>query len=71
MKSFCFVKANIQEPVQTTILASQKSISQQIETIGKLGEVASKYPYYKYNYLWTRDIQNAVRELYHCDIEWC
>ena len=31
----------------------------------KLGEVASKYPYYKYNGLWTRDVQNAVREPDH------
>lgn len=35
----------------------------QSETISKLGEVGSKYPYYKYNSLWTRDIQNAVCRL--------
>ena len=36
---------------------------EQIETIAKLSEVASQYPYYKYNNLWTRDIQNAVWKL--------
>lgn len=48
--------------VQNVISDAQNSILLQVETIGKLNEVASKFPYYKYNGLWTRDIQNAVRE---------
>ncbi len=36
------------------------NIKQQAETISKLSDVASKYPYYKYNGLWTRDVQNSV-----------
>jgi hypothetical protein len=47
--------------VQSTVLDAQKSILKQIEIIRNLAEVASKYPYYKYNALWTRDIQNTVR----------
>ena len=46
--------------VQSTISDAEKSIHQQIETIARLGHVASKYPYYRYNGIWTRDVQNAV-----------
>lgn len=46
--------------VESTVLDAEKSISQQVQTISKLADVASKYPYYKYNSMWTRDVQNAV-----------
>jgi len=36
------------------IFAEQKNV------IGQLAAVASQYPYYKYNGIWTREIQNAV-----------
>ncbi|RPB22733.1 Translin [Terfezia boudieri ATCC MYA-4762] len=43
------------------LVASTQSIfAEQKVTIGQLAEAASKYPYYKYNNIWTRDIQNAV-----------
>jgi len=43
------------------LIATTDSIfSEQKATIGQLAEVASKYPYYKYNNIWTRDIQNAT-----------
>ena len=43
------------------LIATTDSIfAEQKATIGQLAEVASKYPYYKYNDIWTRDIQNAV-----------
>lgn len=29
--------------------------------IGGLVEIVKDYPYYKYNGLWTRDLQNTVR----------
>lgn len=46
--------------VHDTIQDGERSISEQVECIGKLAVVASRYPYYKYNSIWTRDIQNAV-----------
>ncbi|KAK6329685.1 hypothetical protein TWF696_003555 [Orbilia brochopaga] len=43
-----------------TLLASAKpSFDQQREILKELGTVASKYPYYKYNGLWSKEIQNA------------
>ncbi|MCJ1298862.1 hypothetical protein MMC08_001653 [Hypocenomyce scalaris] len=44
----------------STIADAENSVSRQVETISKLADVASKYPYYKYNGMWTRDVQNAV-----------
>lgn len=46
--------------VQDTLTEAWKSIAEQAETILKLNILASGYPYYKYNGLWTRDIQNTV-----------
>lgn len=44
-----------------TIQDGERSISEQVQSISELAVVASRYPYYKYNSMWTRDIQNAVR----------
>jgi len=46
--------------VYNTLHDGQRSISEQVESIKKLAAVASRYPYYKYNSMWTRDMQNAV-----------
>ena len=54
--------------VESTLSEARNSTIQQVETISKLGEVASKYPYYKYNGMWTRDMQNAVS---HYFLEQC
>ena len=35
-------------------------MNKQVEVIGKLKEVASKHPYYRYNSMWSREMQNAV-----------
>lgn len=35
-------------------------IKQQVETVGKVAEYASAHPYYKYNFKWTRPVQDAV-----------
>ena len=42
------------------IADTEPSIKEQISIVGRLSETASEYPYYKYNSLWTRDIQNTV-----------
>ncbi|KZF23568.1 putative Translin-1 [Xylona heveae TC161] len=46
--------------------AAENAIREQVGTINKLAEVASKYPYYKYNFMWTRDIQNACFAILLC-----
>ena len=46
--------------VGTLVAETEKSISEQTKTIAALATFASNYPYYKYNSIWTRDIQNAV-----------
>jgi len=46
--------------VFSTVEEAKKSILEQVESIRKLAAVASRYPYYKYNSMWTRDMQNAV-----------
>lgn len=53
--------------VEGTLSEARNSTLQQVETVGKLSEVASKHPYYKYNSMWTREIQNVVGlELWSC-----
>ncbi|KAL8802140.1 MAG: hypothetical protein Q9182_004006 [Xanthomendoza sp. 2 TL-2023] len=37
------------------------SIMEQVNIIKEIETVASKHPYYKYNQLWTRDVQETVR----------
>lgn len=41
--------------------AAESSISHEVQAIQQLSEVASKYPYYKFNYAWSRQMQDAVR----------
>jgi len=45
---------------------AEKSIDRQIQTVSKLAEVASQHPYYKYNNLWTRDVQNLCFAVIFC-----
>ncbi|MCJ1374508.1 hypothetical protein MMC20_005740 [Loxospora ochrophaea] len=49
----------LERQVQPTITEASDSIAAQVTTISQLSAAASKHPYYKYNSLWTRDIQNA------------
>lgn len=48
-----------QSDLASTLSEAWESISKQVETIGKLNEVASKHPYYRYNTMWSREMQNA------------
>lgn len=45
------------------VSSAQNNIEKEAQIIQKLSEVASKHPYYKFNYAWTRQIQDVVREL--------
>ncbi|KAL8654367.1 MAG: hypothetical protein Q9226_003465 [Calogaya cf. arnoldii] len=42
---------------------ARSSIHEQIQTIQELSAVVSKYPYYKYNHMWTRHTQETIRAL--------
>lgn len=37
-----------------------KEIVAQKEDVAKLMSIASKHPFYKYNHIWTRELQNLV-----------
>ncbi|MCJ1246173.1 hypothetical protein MMC30_003378 [Trapelia coarctata] len=49
-----------------TVNGAEKSILPQVETIEKLAQVASRHPYYKYNSIWTRDVQNLCFSILLC-----
>lgn len=50
--------------VPSVVSAAQESIKNEVESIHKLSEAASKYPYYKYNGMWSRHVQDAVSTLH-------
>ncbi|CAO1597717.1 Translin-1 [Xanthoria calcicola] len=49
--------------VKEALKPARSSIDEQIQTISELGAMVSKYPYYKYNHLWTRHTQETIRSL--------
>ncbi|KAL5324121.1 hypothetical protein ACEPPN_008664 [Leptodophora sp. 'Broadleaf-Isolate-01'] len=51
------------EPV---LVAAEASIKEEVESISKLAAISSNSPYYKYNGLWTRDVQNVVFSILFC-----
>ena len=57
--------ANSSGPVPSVLTAAQANIEKEVATIQKLSEVASKHPYYKFNYAWTRHVQDAVSILFY------
>ncbi|KAK3373565.1 Translin [Lasiosphaeria ovina] len=44
----------------------EEGIRKEIESVGKLSQFASQYPYYKYNHMWTRMIQDAISTVLLC-----
>ncbi|KAK6007667.1 hypothetical protein QM012_004481 [Aureobasidium pullulans] len=48
------------------VSSAQESISKEVESIAKLSDAASKYPYYKYNGMWTRHVQDASFSILLC-----
>ena len=46
--------------VPDILKASQEPIDNVIATVGQLSQAASKMPYYKFNNMWSRQMQNAV-----------
>lgn len=43
------------------------ALSEQIKTVKELASSASKYPFYKWNSIWQRDIQAVISSLQLCD----
>ncbi|RDW82175.1 putative translin-1 [Coleophoma cylindrospora] len=52
--------------LKPVIESAENSIRLEIESVSKLSEVASKHPYYKYNGMWSRDVQNAITSILLC-----
>ncbi|THV95068.1 Translin, partial [Aureobasidium pullulans] len=48
------------------VSSAQESINKEVESIAKLSDAASKYPYYKYNGMWTRHVQDASFSILLC-----
>ncbi|KAK0940195.1 Translin-1 [Friedmanniomyces endolithicus] len=52
--------------VPSVVSSAQASIDKEVQTIHKLSETASKEPYYKFNYAWTRQIQDVCSSILLC-----
>ncbi|KAK0265873.1 Translin-1 [Friedmanniomyces endolithicus] len=58
--------ANTEVAVPSVVSSAQANIDKEVQTIHKLSETASKEPYYKFNYAWTRQIQDACSSILLC-----
>jgi hypothetical protein len=47
--------------VPNVLRAAQEPMESLIDTVSKLAQAASKMPYYKFNNMWSRQMQGAVR----------
>ena len=56
--------------VPSIVNAAETSITQEIRSIKELSDVASNYPYYKFNYAWSRQMQDAVRSSHILQYIW-
>ncbi|TKA22559.1 hypothetical protein B0A50_08129 [Salinomyces thailandicus] len=54
------------QDLQSVVKAAQTNIDKEIATIQQLSEIASKHPYYKFNYAWTRQMQDACYSVLLC-----
>ncbi|KAF1815237.1 Translin [Eremomyces bilateralis CBS 781.70] len=50
----------------SVIQASEASIRQQLPALSKLVQVASQHPYYRWNGIWSRQIQDLVFDIVYC-----
>jgi len=54
------------QAVKPVLESAENSLKDEIETVGNLAAVASNFPYYKYNGMWTREIQNVIFAILLC-----
>lgn len=47
-------------PVPAIVQLAEASVGNAVQIIGQLNELASKYPFYKYQWAWTRQMQDVV-----------
>jgi len=52
--------------IHSVVTAAQNSIANEVQSIQQLSEFASKHPYYKFNYAWTRHMQDAILSILTC-----
>lgn len=51
----------------SVLVPCNEALSEQTGTVKRLSETASQYPYYKWNSIWQRDIQNVISSMQLCD----
>lgn len=56
--------------MSTVLKAAEDPISNVIATISKLSQAASKVPYYKFNSMWSRQMQDAVSQPFRHSIRY-
>lgn len=49
--------------VSEVLKAAEEPIKNVVDTVSKLSQAASKMPYYKFNSMWSRQMQGAVRHV--------
>ncbi|TGO81356.1 hypothetical protein BPOR_1191g00040 [Botrytis porri] len=52
--------------LQPVLVSAENAIKEEAESIQKLADIASNHPYYKYNGIWTRDVQNVIFAILLC-----
>ncbi|KAF7952990.1 hypothetical protein EAE96_006212 [Botrytis aclada] len=52
--------------LQPVLVSAENAIKEEAESIQKLAGIASNHPYYKYNGIWTRDVQNVIFAILLC-----
>ncbi|KAF4543928.1 Recombination hotspot-binding protein [Lasiodiplodia theobromae] len=48
------------------VTAAESAIRLEIEAVQKLAEAASKHPYYKFNGIWSRQVQDTIFTILYC-----
>ncbi|KAL9059726.1 MAG: hypothetical protein Q9162_001027 [Coniocarpon cinnabarinum] len=57
----------LEKRVETSIAGIEENLLPPVvDQIGKLSEVASQHPYYKFNNLWLRSMQDAIYAIIFC-----
>jgi len=52
--------------LQPVLKSAEDAIVEEVSSISKLAEITSKSPYYKYNGMWTRDVQDVLFAILFC-----
>ncbi|KIX96132.1 uncharacterized protein Z520_07910 [Fonsecaea multimorphosa CBS 102226] len=52
---------------ESVLAPCSESLKQQAATVKELAQAASKYPFYKWNSMWQREVQNVVSNIQMCE----